>query len=117
MNNANGKAAQHGEAAAERVDSEWRPPEPRHGERDPGGHAVIHYTVNGERQRTEKSVLTVEEILRHAGAGAGIDVNRLGDYYLETVNDDREYRNLTDQIRLHDGNQFLAIYSGRTPVA
>lgn len=78
---------------------------------------IIHYLVNGERQRTEREALTAEEILRHAGASAGIDVNDLDDYYLECVADDRRYRNLADEVRLKDGDQFLAVYSGRTPVA
>ena len=78
---------------------------------------IIHYLVNGERQRTEKETMTVEEILRHAGNGAGIDVNDLDNYYLESVTNERQYRDLTDEIKLEDGDQFLAVYSGRTPVA
>lgn len=78
---------------------------------------TIHYLVNGERQRAEKDILTVEEILRHAGSAAGIDVNDLDNYYLESISDERQYRNLADEVKLEDGDQFLAVYSGRTPVA
>ena len=88
---------------------------PRGGDRS--SHIAVHYTINGERQRTERNPLTVEEILRHAGTAAGIDLSDLRNYYLQSVKDDREYRNLADEIRLHDGDQFLAIYNGRTPVA
>lgn len=82
-----------------------------------GEASIIHYLVNGERQRTEKNMLTVEEILRHAGAAAGIDVNDLGNYCLESVTNNRQYRNLAEEVKLEDGDQFLAVYSGRTPVA
>lgn len=73
--------------------------------------------INGERQQTGRNPLTVEEILRHAGTAAGIDLSDLTSYYLESVTDDREFWKLGDKVQLRDGDQFLAIYSGRTPVA
>ena len=82
-----------------------------------GEASIIHYLVNGEKQRTEQGMLTVEEILRHAGAAAGINVNDLDNYYLESVTNNRQYRKLAEKVKLEDGDQFLAIYSGRTPVA
>lgn len=89
------------------------------GDRDdlPNNPEVVHYTVNGEPQQTEQPTMTVEEILRKAGAGAGIDVADVGDYYLERVSDDIEYRNLTDCVTMEDGDAVLAVYDGRTPVA
>ena len=83
----------------------------------PDAPVVIHYAVNGERQRTEQPRMTVEEILRKAGAGAGIDVTDIGDYYLERVSDDTQYRDLTDRVTIGNGDAFLAVYAGRTPVA
>ena len=83
----------------------------------PTSGGPIRYSVNGEMQRTDKEVVTVEEILRRAGSAAGIDLNALGEYILENVASEESYRNLTDQVQLQDGDQFLAVYRGRTPVA
>lgn len=80
-------------------------------------HGVTHYVVNGERQRADQPTLTVEQILRRVGTDAGINVADIGAYYLEHVSDDTEYRNLTDLVTIEDGDEFLAIYTGRTPVA
>lgn len=77
----------------------------------------IRYSVNGELLRTDKAVLTVEEILRRAGSAAGIDLNALSEYVLENVANDETYRDLADEAQLEDGDQFLAVYRGRTPVA
>ncbi len=87
---------------------------PDHG---PGDDGFIRYEVNGERQRTEEPRLTVERILRQAGSAAGIDVADIGNYYLERVSDGAEYRNLSDVVTIEDGDRFLAVYAGRTPVA
>ena len=59
----------------------------------------------------------MEWILRRAGAGAGIDVADLGNYYLERVSDGAEYRNPSEVVTIADGDRFLAVYAGRTPVA
>ena len=83
----------------------------------PDDPVVIDYAVNGERQRTGQPTMTVEAILRKAGADAGIDVDAIGDYYLERVADDTEYWNLTDPVTIANGDAFLAVYAGRTPVA
>ena len=66
---------------------------------------------------TEEPRLTVERILRQAGSAAGIDVGDIGNYYIERVSDGAEYRNLSDVVTIEDGDKFLAVYAGRTPVA
>ena len=78
---------------------------------------VIHYKVNGERQTTRHYTLTVEQILRNAGRAASIDVAQINDYYLESIDDGRKYESLTDRVAIREGNQFLALHRGKTPVA
>ncbi len=77
----------------------------------------IRYTVNGESQITKTSPLTVEEILRRAGAGAAIDLNQLDSYYLDNVRSGVRYENLGDEVPIADGDQFVALHAGPTPVA
>ena len=77
----------------------------------------ISYTVNGEPQVTEKTPLTVEEILRQAGADAAIDLNQLESYYLDNVRTGARYEDLDDEVPIADGDQFVALHAGRTPVA
>ena len=78
---------------------------------------TIHYSVNGEAQMTERSPLTVETILKIAGAAASIDVAQIDSYYLESVEGDQTYNNLSDQVTIQEGDRFLAVYRGKTPVA
>ena len=77
----------------------------------------IRYTVNGEQNTTLKNPLSLESILRDAGAGAAIDIADLGSYYLENTVDGRKYENLDDLVTISDGDNFLAIHVGSTPVA
>ena len=78
---------------------------------------VPSYTVNGEPLVTEKTPLTVEEILRHAGADAAIDLAQLDSYYLVNVRTGARYENLGDEAPIADGDQFVALYTGPTPSA
>ena len=78
---------------------------------------TIRYTVNGEENVTDVNPLSVEVILRRAGAGAAIDVNDIGSYYLEDTADGRKYENLDDLVTISGGDKFLAIHAGSTPVA
>ena len=78
---------------------------------------AIHYKVNGEEQTTRDDTLTVEMILRKAGAAASIDVSQIDSYYLENITDGRKYENLAEQVVLKDGDQLLVVYAGKTPVA
>ncbi len=80
-------------------------------------HKAIRYTVNGEENVTDVNPLSVEAILRNAGTGAAIDVNDIGSYYLENLADGRKYENLDDLVTISDGENFLAIHAGSTPVA
>ena len=77
----------------------------------------IRYTVNGEEQVTNESPLTVEEILRRAGPDAAIDRKQLEDYYLDNVRTGARYEELGDEVPVTDGDQFVALYAGPTPVA
>ena len=77
----------------------------------------ILYTVNGEQNTTLKNPISLESILRNAGAGAAIDITDLGSYYLENMADGRKYENLDDLVTISNGDNFLAIHVGSTPVA
>lgn len=77
----------------------------------------IRYTVNGEANETIENPLSLEAILRNAGAGAAIDVSDLQSYYLENTADGRKYENLGDLVTISDGDNFVAIHVGSTPVA
>ena len=78
---------------------------------------VIRYEVNGEALETGIRRLSLEEILHRAGAPAGVDVSQIDSYFLENAADGRRYENLADLIVLEDGDRFLAIHVGKTPVA
>ena len=78
---------------------------------------LIRYTVNGEENTTLVSPLSLEAILRSAGPGAAIDLDDLGSYYLENTADGRKYENLEDLVAVADGDNFVAIHAGSTPVA
>ena len=75
----------------------------------------VHYKVNGEDQVTTENSLTAEEIMRRAGNPAAIDVDDLGSYLLERV-DGTKYDRPAD-VTIRDGDEFLAIHRGPTPVA
>ena len=77
---------------------------------------LVHYKVNGEEQTTETNPMSMETLLRLAGAAASIDVNDLGSYFVENM-DGSKYENLTDVITVDEGDEFLAIHAGPTPVA
>ncbi len=85
--------------------------------RPPGGRSELHYKVNGEEQTTTTNPVSVETVLRQAGAAASIDIADLGSYYLENIADGTKYENLADLITIKDGEQFLAVHVGATPVA
>ena len=80
-------------------------------------HKPVRYTVNGEENATTENPLSLEIILRNAGAGAAIDVSDLQSYYLENTADGRKYENLEDSVTVSDEDNFLAIHVGSTPVA
>jgi len=77
----------------------------------------FHYSVNGEKQIATTNPLSVETILRQAGAIASVDINDLGSYFIENVVDGSKYLNLKDLVTVKDSDKFLAIHRGATPVA
>ena len=85
--------------------------------RKDGRDKVITYKVNGEELKTDKTKLTVEEILKAAGKAASVNVSDLKSYYLERIEPNEKYDNLSDVVPLEDGSQFIAVHRGKTPVA
>ena len=77
----------------------------------------IRYIVNGEQNTTVENPISLKSILRNAGPGAAIDVTDLGSYYLENTADGHKYETLDDLVTIFDGDNFLAIHAGSTPVA
>ena len=77
----------------------------------------IHYQVNGEQQTTIDFTLSVEQILRCAGKAASIELQQLNSYILENIKTGMKYENLTDIVDILNGDEFLAVHSGATPVA
>ena len=82
----------------------------------PNRTSTLHYKVNGEEQTTDRRVMTADDMLRLAGSAAGIDANDLGSYFIEKLSGEK-YENLSDHIEVADGDEFLAIHRGATPVA
>ena len=78
---------------------------------------VIHYKVNGEIQTAEDSPIPLRDILEKAGRKAGIEPNDLERYRLENSGTEARYEGLDEPVPIHDGDQFVAIYIGKTPVA
>ena len=85
--------------------------------RSPAAPVDVHYKVNGEEQITRINRVSLETILREAGAAATIDINDLRSYYLENIADGSKHQNLDDLITIKDGEEFLAVHVGATPVA
>ena len=77
----------------------------------------IHFRVNGEQQATTEAALSVEQILRTAGKAASIDLQQLNSYILENIKTGKKYESLTDIVNILNGDEFLAVHSGATPVA
>ena len=78
---------------------------------------VLHYEVNGEHQTAEASPVPLRDILEKAGRKAGIEPNDLERYRLENKDTGAKYAELDEPVPIHDGDQFFAIYVGKTPVA
>lgn len=79
--------------------------------------AEVRYRVNGEQLVTTDITLSVEQILRKAGKSASIDLQQLNSYILENIKTGEKYESLTDIVKILDGDEFLAVHSGATPVA
>lgn len=72
--------------------------------------------VNGEPQTVGRKT-TVEKILKNAGAAASIEVEELDNYFLENIHSGRKYEDLQETVAIEDGDKFVAVYAGKTPVA
>ena len=81
------------------------------------GGDVIHYEVNGERQRTNISPVALKIILMNAGREAGVDPNDLQNYRLENIATGDRYNDPDEPVPVREGDKFVAIYTGSTPVA
>lgn len=81
------------------------------------GPVLIRYEVNGEELVTTDKSMSVAEILEAAGEKAGIDPNDLQNYYLEDLERGIKYDDLAKPVQLSDGDKFLALHVGPTPVA
>lgn len=79
--------------------------------------AETHYLVNGENQDTTKDELTVKDILKQAGKPASIDTDQIDQYILENINTGEKYSDLSTKVKIEEGESFIAIHSGPTPVA
>ena len=78
---------------------------------------IISYKVNGEPQSTTHSPLSLETILRSAGKAASIDLAQLKYYYLQNLITEETYQNLADAVKIQEGDEFIAVHVGATPVA
>lgn len=76
----------------------------------------IRYNVNGEPQVTAKTELAYEELLRNAGPIAGIDLANIAAHDLYDDRTGTRYR-VGTVVPIKPGDEFLAVYRGKTPVA
>jgi hypothetical protein len=73
---------------------------------------VITYFVDNEPQTTTKAELTVREILAKSG-------NDPATHYLVELQGDHQipYKNLDEELKVHENEKFAAIFTGPTPVS
>ena len=69
------------------------------------------YYVNGEKQTTSDKKLKVETILSNAG------FTPVSDYDLQRDNGNKIFSDLNEEIPIHDGEKFTALFKGTTPVS
>lgn len=72
---------------------------------------TITYFVNGEVQTTTEHKLKVETILSNAG------FKPVTDYELERDEGHKIFKDLNEEIPIHDGEKFTALFIGTTPVS
>lgn len=72
---------------------------------------VITYYVNGERQTTDHHTLTVRAILTNAG------FTPAENYRLVRDAGNHTYTNLDEEVPLHEGEKFTALFQGPTPTS
>ncbi len=78
------------------------------------GHVknAIDYTVDGVTQETTEAVMTVRQILQ----GAGLDPEN---HYLVELRgaNQIDHKNLDEQLRVHEKDQFISVFTGPTPLS
>lgn len=72
---------------------------------------LIHYFVNGEEQTTDRHKLTVREILSGAG------MNPPTDYRLIRDAGNKTFTDYDEELPLHEGERFTALFQGPTPTS
>lgn len=75
-------------------------------------HHEITYFVNGEKETTRESELTVKRILENAGFTPATD------YTLASENPPRDFDSRYDEhVRIHENERFQAKFKGPTPTS
>ena len=72
---------------------------------------TISYFVNGEPQTSQLHKLTVRTILTNAG------FTPAEDYKLERDEGNHTYTNYDEEVPLHAGEKFTALFKGPTPTS
>ena len=72
---------------------------------------TIIYYVNGESQSTAQRTLTVRTILTNAG------FTPPENYRLVRDAGNHTYTNLDEEVHLHEGEKFTALFQGPTPTS
>lgn len=72
---------------------------------------VTHYSVNGEPQETTEHKLTVRQILTNAG------FTPPEEYELTRDEGHKTFKDLNEEIPIHEGEKFTATFLGPTPVS
>jgi hypothetical protein len=72
---------------------------------------TITYFVNDEPQTTSSHKLTVREILENAG------FTPAEEYRLVRNEGHHKYENLDEEVPLHEGERFTALFQGPTPTS
>jgi hypothetical protein len=71
----------------------------------------LTYLIGGEVEQTHARELTVEVILTQAG------FSPVADYRLQSEDPKHEYASLTDVVKLHEGQRFIALHKSHIKVA
>lgn len=77
----------------------------------PTTHRLTTYYVNGETQTTPSHKLTVREILTNANCTPPED------YRLSRDAGHHTYKDLNEDVPIHEGMRFTALFQGPTPVS
>jgi hypothetical protein len=73
-------------------------------------HTITYY-VNGESESTTQHTLTVRAILTNAG------FTPAENYRLVRDTGNHTYTNLDEEVHLHEGEKFTALFQGPTPTS